>query len=102
MRIRRARKWGSRWAGFRIRGSGAGRKWGKNISFGGVAAEEFDGGDALGDERVVDVAGEVVADGFGRDGDARRPFGDQRVDVREAVVAGLLQVVDQLLRVVLR
>ena len=72
------------------------REWGQDSSFCSVAAEELDGGYAVVIERVVDVAGEVVADGFGGDGDARRPLGDERVDVGETVVAGLLKVFDEL------
>ena len=98
-RIRRAGRCGSRGTFGLLAMSSRKRrvgKWGQDVGFGGVAAEEFDGGDAVGRERVVDVAGEVVADGGGRDGDARRPLFDERVDVGEAVVAGVLQVVDEL------
>ena len=49
---------------------------GKSVDLGGVPAEEFDGGDAVLVEGVVDVAGEVVADGYGRKGDTWRPFFD--------------------------
>ena len=52
--------------------------------------------DAGGREGVVDVVGEVVADGRGWDGDARGPFGDELVDVGEAVVAGELKVCGEL------
>ena len=45
----------------------------EDVDFGGVLAEEFDGSDAVGVEVVVDVAGEVVADGGGWDGDTRCP-----------------------------
>ena len=69
---------------------------GQEAGFGGVAAEELDGGDAVGREGVVDVAGEVVADGLRWDGDARGPFGDKLVDVGEAVIAGELKVCGEL------
>ena len=69
-----------------------GGKRGKDGDFGGVAAEECDGIDAGGRERVVDVLGEVVADGGGWDGDAWGPLFDELIDVGEAVVAGELKV----------
>ena len=47
-------------------------------------------------EVVVDVVGEVVADGFGRDGDAGGPLADEIGDVGEAVIAGEIEVVDEL------
>ncbi len=47
-------------------------------------------------EDVVDVLGEVVADGGGWDGDARGPLLDEVVDVGEAVVAGDGEVVGEL------
>jgi hypothetical protein len=68
------------------------REWGQDSSFCSVAAEELDGGYAVVIERVVDVAGEVRADGGGWKGDAWGPFGDDGVDVGEAAVAGVLEV----------
>ena len=56
-------------------------EWGENVDFGGVLAEEFDGADAVGVEEVVDVVGEVVADGCGWDGDAGGPLGYELIDV---------------------
>jgi hypothetical protein len=44
----------------------------------------------------VDVAREVVVDGDGWDGDARGPLFDELLDVGEAVVAGELEVCDEL------
>src|SRR6266702_910034 len=73
-------------------------KCGQNTGIGGVAAEELDCGDAVLIQRVVDVAGQIVADGGGWKSDAGRPLFDERVDVGEAVVARLLEVVDDLCR----
>lgn len=69
-----------------------GREGGKDAGFGGEMAEGFDGLDAGGVEGVVDVAGEVVVDGGGGDGDAGGPLADEIVDMGEAVVAGGLEV----------
>ena len=71
-------------------------EWGENIDFGGVLPEEFDGADAVGVEAVVDVVGEVVADGRGWDGDAGGPLGDELIDVGEAVGAGVVEVFGEL------
>ena len=46
----------------------------------------------------MDVVGEVVVDGGGREGDAGGPLADEIVDVGEAVVAGLDEVSGELLR----
>ena len=59
----------------------------QNIDLGRVLAKQFDGADAVRIETVVNVLREVVADRGGRDGDARRPFFDELVDVIEAVIA---------------
>ena len=59
----------------------------KDIDFGGELAEEFDGADAVGVEDVVDVIGEVMANGGWRDGDARGPLFDEFLDVEETVIA---------------
>ena len=72
-----------------------GRKWRQDIGFGGVSAKERDGGDAVGGEGVGDVVGQVMADGGGRQGDARSPLFDEGVDVGEAVVAAILEIVDE-------
>src|SRR6201999_1373159 len=45
---------------------------------------------------VVDVLGEVVADGLGWDGDTRRPLLDEVFDVREPVVAGAFEILTEL------
>lgn len=44
----------------------------------------------------MDVVGEIGVDGLGREGDARRPFADEGVDVGEAVVAAGGEVGDEL------
>ena len=51
-------------------------EWGEDIDFGGVLAEAFDGANAVGVEDVVNIRRKVVADGGGRDGDARGPLFD--------------------------
>ncbi len=71
-------------------------KRGEDIDFVGVLAEEFDGADAVGCEGVVNVAGEVVADGVGRNGDAGCPLFDELFDVGEAVIAGGFEVLSEL------
>ncbi len=71
-----------------------GEGW-EQVGFGGEGAEVMDGGNAVVVEGVVDVAGEVVADGCGRQRDARRPFGDEGVQICEAVVAGGCEVGDE-------
>jgi len=70
----------------------------KDAGFGGVLTEELDGANAVGVKDVVDVMGEVVTDGGGRDGDARRPLFDQVFDVEKAVVAGGFEVFGELCR----
>ena len=72
------------------------REWGEDIEFGGVLAEEFDGADTVGVEDVVDVMREIVADGCGRDGDARRPLFDKLFNVQKAVVARGFEIFDEL------
>ena len=52
--------------------------------------------DAVRVEGVVDVVGEVVADGGGREGDAGGPLGDKVFDVGEAVGAGVVEVGSEL------
>ena len=59
-------------------------------------AEELDGLDAGFVEDVVDVLGEVMADGGGWDGNAGRPLVDEVFDVAKAVVAGEGEVLDEL------
>lgn len=68
----------------------------EDADLGGVLAEELDGADAIGVESVVDVVGEVVADGFGQEREAGRPLVDEIFDVCEAVIAGECEVVDEL------
>ena len=68
----------------------------ENVSFGGVSAEEFDGADAVGVEGVVDVVGEVAADDGGGEGDARGPVLDEILDMQEAVITGVLEVLGEL------
>ena len=63
--------------------------------FGGEGAEVSDGGYAFAIESVVNIAGEVAADGVGREGDARGPLGNQGIDVGEAAIAGAGKVGDQ-------
>ena len=72
-----------------------GEGW-EDVGFDGEAAEEDDGVEAVGREGVVDVVGQVVADGFGWEGDAWGPLGRRVFDVGEAMVAGLLEVGDEL------
>lgn len=62
----------------------------------GEFAEEHEGFEAGGVERVVDVFGEVGADGAGGDAEARRPFLDESVDVCEAVIAAVIEIGDEL------
>jgi hypothetical protein len=59
-------------------------------------AKAFDGANAVGVEDVVNIRGEVVADGCGRDGDAGSPLFDEFFDVEEAVVAGGFEVFGEL------
>ena len=47
-------------------------------------------------ETVMNVVGEIGADGGGRHGDARRPLGDEVFDVLEAVIARAGEIVDEL------
>src|SRR5258705_12546901 len=68
----------------------------EDVDFGGVLSEAFDGADAVGVEDVVNIRGEVVADGGGWDGDARGPLFDEFFDVEEAVVAGGFKVFGEL------
>ena len=72
------------------------RQRGKHLDFGRILAEEFDGADAVGVEDVVDVVGEVVADGGGGDGDAGGPLFDEIFDVEKTVVARGFEVLDEL------
>lgn len=72
------------------------REGGEDINLGGVLTEEFDGTDAVDVEVVVDVAGEVEADGGGRDGDSGGPLFDELFDVGEAVIAGGVEVFGEL------
>ncbi len=62
----------------------------------GELAEEGDGLEARGIEGVVDVGGEIGADGFGWEGKAVGPLPDEVFDVLEAVVAGELKVLGEL------
>jgi hypothetical protein len=71
-------------------------KGGEHIDFCSVLAEEFDSSDAVGVEDIVDVVGEVVADGCGWDCDAGRPLFDELLDVEKAVVARGLKVFSEL------
>ena len=52
-----------------------GERW-KRADGGSEGAEELDGAEAVGIEGVVDVVGEIGADGGGTEGDAGRPLGD--------------------------
>lgn len=64
----------------------SGKRW-ECSNLGGVLAEELDGTETIVVERVVDVGGEVVADGGGRDGNARGPLVDEVLNMGEAVIA---------------
>jgi len=81
-----------------IRGQGALRgksefvRW-EDGECGGFAEEGFHAGDAIVVEDVMDVGGEVGADGGLGDGEAGGPLVDEGVKVGEAVVAGLDEVV---------
>ncbi len=70
---------------------------GKGVDLCGEGAEEFDGLQAVGVEGVVDVLGEVGADGFGGEGEAGGPFVDEVFGVGEAGVAAGGEVGDELL-----
>lgn len=54
-------------------------------------------GEAIRVERVVNVAGEIGADGLGRNVEARSPLGDELLDMGEAVVARGVEIGDELL-----
>ena len=71
-------------------------QWGKDVGLSRVLAEYLDGADAVGVENVVNIRGEILADGDGRDGDSRGPLCDQVFDVEEAVVAGGFEVFSEL------
>ncbi len=73
-------------------------KCGECADAGGKGAEEFDGAEAVGVQRVVDVAREVGADGIGADGEAWVPLGDELLGVGAAGVAAGGQVCDELVR----
>ena len=70
---------------------------GEDGVLGGEGAEGGDGVFAGGVELVVDVFGEVMADGGGGDGDFGGPLGDEVGDVGEAVAAGVVEVEEELL-----
>ena len=70
---------------------------GEDGVLGGEGAEGGDGLLAGGVELVVDVFGEVMADGGGGDGDFGGPLGDEVGDVGEAVAAGVVEVEEELL-----
>ena len=55
-------------------------------------AEEIDGAEAGSVEKVMDIAGEIEADGLGRESNAGGPVPDEIFDVGEAMVAGELEV----------
>ena len=57
----------------------------QNLGFGGQAEECLHAFDTFFVEDVVDVGGEIGADGLAGDGDAVGPLRYQRVDVLEAV-----------------
>src|SRR5258705_4038144 len=61
-------------------------QWGEDIDFGGVLPEQLDGADAVGIEDVMNIRGEVMADGGGWDRDAGGPLLDEIFDVEKAVV----------------
>ena len=63
------------------------RQRGQNFDLGGVLAEQFDGANAVRIEMVVNVLGEVMTNGCGRDRNARCPFFDEIFYVGEAVIA---------------
>ena len=74
-----------------------GEGW-EEVDLCGQGAEELDGTEAVGVQGVVDVAGEVGADGFRADGDAGCPVGDELVDVCKAGVAAGGEIGDELVR----
>lgn len=61
---------------------------------GGFAEEDSHSFDTFLIQVVVNVRGEIGANGFFWHRDAERPFGYERVDVLETVDAGLGEVVD--------
>ncbi len=69
---------------------------GQRAAFDAVAVEELEAGERGLVEQVPDVLGQIGADGLAGDCDARGPFIGKRVDVGEALVAGVLEVVDDL------
>ncbi len=68
----------------------------EKVDLGGVLAKELDGADAVFGEVVVDVAGEVMVDGSGGQGDAESPGADEGFDVGLTVDAGLVEVFSEL------
>jgi len=62
----------------------------------GVTPEVLDSSDAVGCEAVVDVVGEVFADGLGSKGDTWSPLADEVVDMGQAMIAGGCEVFDEL------
>ena len=70
---------------------------GKDAGFGGHAEEASHALDALLVEDVVDVGGEVGADGVFRERESAGPLDDKWVDVFDAVDAGLDEVLDNAL-----
>ena len=71
-------------------------KRGQDAGFSSVSAEELNGLEAGLVEDVVNVLGEVVADGGGREGDAWSPLLHEVFDVSEAVVAGVGEILGEL------
>ena len=65
---------------------------GEDVAFGGEAEEAAHAFDALFVEDVMDVVGEVGADGLLGDGELARPVLDESLDVLETVIAGVNEV----------
>src|SRR5579863_8536627 len=80
---------GDRWYGLDY-GFGDGEcVLGKDAEIGGGAEENAHAFETFFVEDVVDVGGEIGADGLFLNGEFGGPFGYEGIDVRQAVVAGL-------------
>lgn len=64
----------------------------QSAAFDTVAIEELETGEAGLVEDVPDIFGEIGADGVARNSDAGGPFVGESIDVAEALVAGVLEV----------
>src|ERR1700761_6771730 len=68
---------------------------GEDIDFGGILPEQLDRADAIGVEDVMNIRGEVMADGGGRDRDAGGPLLDEIFDVEKPMVTRGFEVLGE-------